>query len=376
MWIGSLSDDANMTAQHLAPDQPSLHHVDCPGASRQDTQRHRMAFWRWGDAGNPRVLLCVHGLSRQGRDFDVLARRLAGHYQVICPDVVGRGHSDWLADPQGYQVFTYASDMVALLQQLRQQLGASVPLEIDWVGTSMGGLIGLAFSSVPTDVSGVQIRRFVMNDVGPRLRHDAILRIGDYLGQPRRFVSEQEAADYLWSISSGFGPHSPQQWLDLCRPLLRPAPDGQGLVLHYDGVSWAARKLEADVVIDAATLTGAQLVATGLVHAAVVSNDEALEQLAVRVGRACGDLCHPLPFAPELYRHEFSSPVADLRNSVANRNNAQASCAAQFIYEHLADAPRAKTRRWCHIDLAGPAFPKDRGTGFGVALVTQLVRSI
>jgi pimeloyl-ACP methyl ester carboxylesterase len=234
MWIGSLSDDANMTAQHLAPDQPSLHHVDCPGASRQDTQRHRMAFWRWGDAGNPRVLLCVHGLSRQGRDFDVLARRLAGHYQVICPDVVGRGHSDWLADPQGYQVFTYASDMVALLQQLRQQLGASVPLEIDWVGTSMGGLIGLAFSSVPTDVSGVQIRRFVMNDVGPRLRHDAILRIGDYLGQPRRFVSEQEAADYLWSISSGFGPHSPQQWLDLCRPLLRPAPDGQGLVLHYD----------------------------------------------------------------------------------------------------------------------------------------------
>jgi probable aminopeptidase NPEPL1 len=152
--------------------------------------------------------------------------------------------------------------------------------------------------------------------------------------------------------------------------------DAEGRILLADGVSWAARRLEATVVIDAATLTGAQLVATGLVHAAIVSNDEELERLAVQTGRACGDLCHPLPFAPELYRQEFSSPVADLRNSVANRNNAQTSCAAQFIYEHLVDAPRAKSRRWCHIDLAGPAFPKDRGTGFGVALVAQLVRAL
>jgi probable aminopeptidase NPEPL1 len=152
--------------------------------------------------------------------------------------------------------------------------------------------------------------------------------------------------------------------------------DAEGRLLLADGVSWAARELEADVIIDAATLTGAQLVATGLVHAAVVSNDEGLERLAVEAGRHSGDLCHPLPFAPELYRHELASPVADLRNSVANRNNAQTSCAAQFIYEHIADAPRAKTRRWCHIDLAGPAFPKDRGTGFGVALVAQLVRTL
>ncbi|MCX4243212.1 leucyl aminopeptidase family protein [Paraliomyxa miuraensis] len=152
--------------------------------------------------------------------------------------------------------------------------------------------------------------------------------------------------------------------------------DAEGRLLLADGVSWAARELEATVVIDAATLTGAQLVSTGLVHAAVVSNDEALERAAVEAGRHSGDLCHPLPFAPELYRHEFSSPVADMRNSVANRNNAQCSCAAQFVYEHLADAPKARSRRWCHIDLAGPAFPKDRGTGFGVALIAQLVRSL
>lgn len=193
-----------------------------------------MAYWRWGDAHNPRVLLCVHGLSRQGRDFDVLARQLSSHYQVICPDVVGRGESDWLADPKGYNVFTYASDMVVLLQQLRQDLGQQAPMDIDWVGTSMGGLIGMAFSSVPTEVSGVRLRRFVMNDVGPRLRHEAIVRIGDYLGRPMRFDTEQQAADYLWGISTGFGPHTPEQWLGLSRPLLRPAPDGGGLVLHYD----------------------------------------------------------------------------------------------------------------------------------------------
>ncbi|MDI1348612.1 alpha/beta hydrolase [Aquabacterium sp.] len=195
-----------------------------------------MAYWRWGDAANPRVLMCVHGLSRQGRDFDTLARELSQHYQVICPDVVGRGHSDWLADAKGYQIFTYASDMVVLLQHLRASLGLAPEqvLDIDWVGTSMGGLIGLGFSSVPPQVSGVRLRRFVLNDVGPRLRVEALQRIGDYLGRPLRFASEQEAADYLWSISAGFGPHTPEQWLALSRPLLRPAPDGDGLVLHYD----------------------------------------------------------------------------------------------------------------------------------------------
>ncbi|MBK6916215.1 MAG: leucyl aminopeptidase family protein [Deltaproteobacteria bacterium] len=152
--------------------------------------------------------------------------------------------------------------------------------------------------------------------------------------------------------------------------------DAEGRLLLADGVSWAARELGADVVIDAATLTGAQLVATGLVHAAVMSNDAALETLAVEAGRASGDLVHPLPFAPELYMHEFRSPIADMRNSVANRNNAQSSCAAQFVYSHIADAPDAARRRWCHIDLAGPAFPKERATGYGVALISTLVRRL
>lgn len=148
--------------------------------------------------------------------------------------------------------------------------------------------------------------------------------------------------------------------------------DAEGRLLLADGVSWAARKLRADTVIDAATLTGAQLVATGLAHAAVVTSDEDLERSLVEAGRASGDLVHPLPFAPELYQKEFKSPVADMRNSVANRANAQASCAAQFVYAHVADTDV----RWGHVDLAGPAFPKDRATGFGVALLADAVRRV
>ena len=227
-----------MTSQNQQPSntaiEPVLKYVTCPGASKTDPQTHRMGYWSWGDEQNPRILLCVHGLSRQGRDFDTLARELSAHYHVICPDVVGRGVSDWLAESTGYQVFTYVSDMVALMQQLRAQVKATEPLDIDWVGTSMGGLIGLGFSSLPPEVSGVRLRKFVLNDVGPRLRIEALARIGEYLGQPVRFESEQQAADYLWTISTGFGPHTPEQWLMLCKPLLKAAPDGNGGVLRYD----------------------------------------------------------------------------------------------------------------------------------------------
>jgi len=221
----------------ISATQPQLSHVVCPGASTMDAATHRMAYWSWGDVNNRRTLLCVHGLSRQGRDFDVLARRLSAHYHVVCPDVVGRGQSDWLADTKGYQVFSYAADMIALGQALKAAKGIKPedgPLEVDWVGTSMGGLIGLGFSSLPAEASGMHIRRMVLNDVGPRLRIEALLRIGAYLGVPKVFSDELEAADYLWSISAGFGPHTPQQWLDLCRPLLKPAPDGTGLILRYD----------------------------------------------------------------------------------------------------------------------------------------------
>lgn len=148
--------------------------------------------------------------------------------------------------------------------------------------------------------------------------------------------------------------------------------DAEGRVVLGDGCSYAARVLGADIVLDAATLTGAQGVATGEAHAAVVSNDDAVEQALVEGGRHCGDLCWPLPFAPEYYRSEFASPIADMRNSVKNRSNAQVSCAAEFIHWHL-DGTNA---RWGHVDLASPAFRNNRGTGYGVALLVAAVRHL
>jgi probable aminopeptidase NPEPL1 len=148
--------------------------------------------------------------------------------------------------------------------------------------------------------------------------------------------------------------------------------DAEGRLLLADAVSYAARVLKADVVIDAATLTGAQLVSTGKRHAAVVSNRDGLEGLAVRAGRATGDLVHPLLFAPEYYQAEFKSEMADMTNSVKNRNNAQSSCAAQFVYSHIQDLDVP----WLHIDLAGPAHVDNRGTGFGAALVAEVVRGL
>ena len=145
--------------------------------------------------------------------------------------------------------------------------------------------------------------------------------------------------------------------------------DAEGRLLLADGVSYAARTMKAGVIFDAATLTGAQLVATGSNHAAMMSNDPSLETLTLQASYASGDLVHPMPFAPEFYKPEFKSVVADMRNSVKNRANAQSSCAGQFIYNHL----EGTHSRWCHIDLAGPAFRADRGTGFGVALLSEAV---
>jgi pimeloyl-ACP methyl ester carboxylesterase len=197
--------------------EPRLLHVQC-----LDTRGlHRMAYWEWGDASNPRVLVCVHGLSRQGRDFDTLARALCDEYRVVCPDVVGRGQSDWLADPAGYAIPAYVADMVTLLARLNAT-------QLDWVGTSMGGLIGLTLASLP----GAPVRRLVLNDVGPAIRHEALQRIGQYLGAPVRWNSLEEAAAYLWSISQSFGPHTPEQWLALTQPQLKA--DGSGFKPHYD----------------------------------------------------------------------------------------------------------------------------------------------
>lgn len=215
--------------------QPALRHTEVPGPLSLQGARRRMAWWDWNATGQPHpshVVVCVHGLSRQGRDFDVLAQALSTRSRVVCVDVAGRGRSDWLADPMAYQVPTYVADMAVLLAQLRQEHatahGPDAELHIDWVGTSMGGLIGLGLAGQP----GAGIRRLVLNDVGPTIQWEALQRIGTYLGRPLVFRSEQEAAAALLAVSQGFGPHSPDQWQALTRPMLRPVVGGWGL--HYD----------------------------------------------------------------------------------------------------------------------------------------------
>lgn len=197
---------------------PRLHTVQCLAG----TALHRMAYWEWGDPANRRVLVCAHGLSRQGRDFDTLARAMAREYRVVCPDVVGRGRSERLADPMGYHIAQYVADMVTLLARLDAEV-------LDWVGTSMGGLIGLGLAAL----RGSPLRRLVLNDVGPSIEPDALERIGAYLGEPVHWRTLDEAADAMRVISATFGPHTREQWLELSRHMV--VDDGAGgLTLHYD----------------------------------------------------------------------------------------------------------------------------------------------
>jgi pimeloyl-ACP methyl ester carboxylesterase len=188
-----------------------------------------MAYWSWGQVNHPHVVVCVHGLTRQGRDFDALAQALVGEggqrCRVLSVDIVGRGESDWLKDPMAYQLPTYAADMLLLLAHLRASAAVQM---VDWVGTSMGGLIGMAVAAQPQ----AGLRKLVLNDVGPALELAALQRIGTYVGTAPYFDSEQAAVDYLWHISSSFGPHTPEQWLALSRPMLRQ--EGGKWRLHYD----------------------------------------------------------------------------------------------------------------------------------------------
>ena len=177
---------------------------------------HRMAYVEWGDPANPRVLVCVHGLTRCGRDFDDLARALCGEYRVVCPDVAGRGKSDRLKDPRLYSVPQYCADMVSLLARLNAET-------VHWLGTSMGGLIGMALAAQES----TPISRLVLNDVGPVISATALARIGEYLGKPARFESMAQAIAVMRIIAAPFGPLREEQWRHLTEHSVRLGDDGR-----------------------------------------------------------------------------------------------------------------------------------------------------
>ncbi len=206
-----------MNASTPGGPQPRFHSVQC----MSPMGLHQVRYVEWGDPDNDRVLMCVHGLARCGRDFDPLARHLAGQFRVVCPDVVGRGESDWLRDPKFYGLPQYCADIVTLIARLDVE-------KVSWVGTSMGGLIGIGLAGLPQSPVG----RFVINDVGPRIEPGALARIGSYVGQPIRFSSLEDAVAYNKQVAAGFGMRNDEEWRAITAPTIKR--DGDGYVYRYD----------------------------------------------------------------------------------------------------------------------------------------------
>lgn len=198
--------------------QFTQHTVQCIGASGL----HRMAYTEWGARDNPRVLICVHGLTRNGRDFDALAEAMSGHYRVICPDVVGRGQSGRLRDPAGYGIPQYVADMVTLIARLNVD-------SVHWVGTSMGGLIGMALAAQEC----TPLRKLVLNDVGPLITVESLQRIATYVGSDPQWASFDEALAYVKLISAPFGQLSEAQWHHLTETSIVQRADGRW-AFRYD----------------------------------------------------------------------------------------------------------------------------------------------
>ena len=198
--------------------QPRQRHVQCVSPAGL----HRIAYLEWGAADNPQVLVCVHGLTRCARDFDTLARAMADRYRVICPDVAGRGDSDWLANPMLYGIPQYVADMVTLIARLDVE-------QVHWVGTSMGALIGMGLAAQ----KGTPVAKLVVNDAGPVVAKVALERIASYVGKWPPLPSVEAAEQLVRAVSAPFGPHTDAEWRFLTEVVLRKNADG-GYRFHYD----------------------------------------------------------------------------------------------------------------------------------------------
>lgn len=196
----------------------TLHSVLCGGAMGL----YRMAYREWGDPANPRALVCVHGLTRNSLDFTHIANALANEYRVVAPDVVGRGESDFHPEPMAYNTLTYAADMVTLVARLNVSA-------VDWLGTSMGGLIGMLLASQ----TNTPIRRLILNDVGPILSRDALQRIVNYVGASHEFADIEAARRYARVIFAPFALQSESDWELLMQHTFKPTVSG-GLRFNYD----------------------------------------------------------------------------------------------------------------------------------------------
>jgi pimeloyl-ACP methyl ester carboxylesterase len=196
-----------------------------------------MAWTEWGPADGAPVV-CVHGLTRNGRDFDPLAAALAGRgRRVICPDLPGRGASDWLPDAALYMPPTYVAALSHLL--------ATLDGPVDWIGTSLGGICGMGIAATP----GNPIRRLVLNDIGAFVPKESLARIGDYLGQEGDFADLPALEQYLRTVHAPFGRLSDAEWRHLAETSARPTTGGR-IALHYDPAIAAPFRGAAPVDMD------------------------------------------------------------------------------------------------------------------------------
>ena len=199
---------------------------------------HRLAYYEWGDPSNSKVVICVHGLTRNGRDFDDLARALSSEYRVLCPDIPGRGKSEWLAHKEDYAYPVYLADMAALIARS----GAET---VGWVGTSMGGLIGMLLAAQPNS----PIRKLVMNDVGPFIPKSSLERLATYVGKPASYDSFEAFEQYIRTVSAPFGPLTDVQWRHLAETTARRNDDGRWGTNYDPAIALPFTGSIADVVL-------------------------------------------------------------------------------------------------------------------------------
>ncbi len=180
-----------------------------------------LAYTEWGEAANPRVLVCVHGLTRNSRDFDFIAAALANDYRILCLDMIGRGRSSWVANKMDYNIGTYAQHISGFLDHL----GIA---QVDWIGTSMGGLTGMMINALCPGI----LRKFIVNDIGPFIPKPSLERIAIYAGNKPKFIHLEHAKGYFQKNYSSFGITNDLHWQHLAKYSTRA--EGDGLVLHYD----------------------------------------------------------------------------------------------------------------------------------------------
>ncbi len=205
--------------------EPVIHHIELPNPPaifKKDTGMHRLAYFRWGDEGSERKALCVHGMTRNSRDFDCLANALVAQgYAVYALDIVGRGQSDHLQKPKHYGYPLYCADVMEFCCQLNLY-------DVDFIGTSMGGLIGMmiAAGESQADAGKKIISRLILNDIGPFIPKESLMRIGSYIGQKMGFGTWQEAEEYYRQIMVPFGVREEEHWQHLLKHAFKQREDG------------------------------------------------------------------------------------------------------------------------------------------------------